>query len=763
MNFLRQDPIQQEINDILKDLGKIINKKSSLPDHLKSIVHDIKEKLDKGGYPPSGVAAPIFPTDIQRSMARIYVLALQSDKHNYRKSAFIQVYWMARDKSAPKHADSTAAPNGLQLLEEHKESVIKSLNTILENDQLSIEDTLKCSITLAHLGYTEIRDVVVKLLADTQNISMSLASYFLDACLLLNIPAGLTLAYSVADAFQKFPSGNGIGKIPYKEAFNLLLSMLNDEVIDYLEKMIKDFYRELKGKGQGIIIGQLTRLWVPHHGFEVIFERLPQSQNKRIIQILAEFVKDAIPLEDEIVLSSRKRPDGGEERQIQYILGNNSIRGAAKRIVSTWNNDENMPALSVLGQVVPQAGLQSLMGKQFTIKKAAVTADKAETIEVPNVWGTDDGKPFVILRYPNMDEIFKSISSSDFSKTIEAYLGHPDPQVRIATLNQVIARGTGAYNQRIIDVLADKDGDVRAVAAQALWTDFSAVEFALACLRDEARGYNSFGTATASTMTPKQAVEGVEILRRAAPTQDDLDQFEAVYDELWNAEQREEKEREAYRAKKSKIEEIKKQLSSEELEELRASMSDVEREFDIGDVFLNKKIAEKYLNEQDESQVDSQAFTEDESPALIVQESVPAEHIIPEAPAKTGSSAAEILCPYCESYIVPEEIAGKFYCPNDGRLLDLPAKTGSSAEEILCPYCESYIVPEEIAGKFYCPNDGRLLDLPASKAVLENTSEHRVTVYCGDCGRTVGSGKNASVPEQCPFCESRNLISANST
>ncbi|MBZ0306523.1 MAG: hypothetical protein K8I82_10695, partial [Anaerolineae bacterium] len=295
MNFLRQDPIQKEINDILKDLGKVINKRSNLPDSLTNIVHEMKEKLEKGGYPPSGVAAPVFPTEIQRSMARIYVLALQSDKLNYRKSALIKVYWLARDAVTYKHGDSTPALNGLQLMQENRESIVQSLNAILQNDPLGTEEALMCCITLAHLGYTDIKDTVVRLLSATPSNDMKSASYFLNACCLLKIPDGLPLAYAAADAFRKFPSGNGIGRIPFKESMDLFAAILNDNVIDYLEKMIKDFYRELKGKEQGLIIGTLTRLWVPHHGLEIIFEHLPQSQNKRVIQILAEFVKDAIP------------------------------------------------------------------------------------------------------------------------------------------------------------------------------------------------------------------------------------------------------------------------------------------------------------------------------------------------------------------------------------------------------------------------------------------------------------------------------------
>ncbi|MBZ0309005.1 MAG: hypothetical protein K8I82_23270, partial [Anaerolineae bacterium] len=236
-----------------------------------------------------------------------------------------------------------------------------------------------------------------------------------------------------------------------------------------------------------------------------------------------------------------------------------------------------------------------------------------------------------------------------------------------------------------------------------------------------------------------------------------------VYDDLWNEEQRAEAERAAYRAKQSQIEDIKKKLSSAELDAIRATMTDVEQQFDIGDVFLNKKIEEKYLHQQDESPTDAVESSKAEPQAVLTEERSAAAHPIPEPATQTKPSEGEILCPYCETYIVPQEIGGQFYCPNDGRVLDRSAQTKPSEGEILCPYCETYIVPQEIGGQFYCPNDGRVLDVSVGTAALKNTPEQIVTVYCDDCGRKVVNGGNASIPEQCPYCNSRNLTHTGNT
>ncbi len=402
----------------------------------------------------------------------------------------------------------------------------------------------------------------------------------------------------------------------------------------------------------------------------------------------------------------------------------------------------------------------NLFGKKNSetkpVKVETSSPKPPETIEVPNVWGIGDGEPFVILRDPNIDDLFKTVSGADFKSTVTAYLGHPDRKVRIATLNQVIVRKTGAYNQSVVDRLADADAEVRMIAAKALWTDIKAVEFAIACLRDEARGYTSFGAPTFSTMKPEQAVAGVDILRKTAPNSADLARFEEIYDELWNAEKREEEERAAFRAKQSKIEEIKKSLSSQELDELMSSMSDMERKFNIGDVLLNQKIEEKYLNK-----IESSLQTKEPLPEVSSQVSSPTEVKSTETSPVTKTSTKEIFCPYCNIYIIPDEVAGKRYCPNDGRELPTSIEEPKAAlslsgapahtETVICPFCQTAIIPQEIAGKFYCPNDGKLLTLPSS-TMREERNQPTSKTYCNNCGKEISTASPHS--EICPYCGS---------
>jgi hypothetical protein len=160
-------------------------------------------------------------------------------------------------------------------------------------------------------------------------------------------------------------------------------------------------------------------------------------------------------------------------------------------------------------------------------------------IEVPNRWGEGDGTPLVVEQHPNLERIFTDPHpplpqrlTKDNRKFWEgvspfyvrqalaaAYLLHPDPTVRLATVR--LTKDVWSHSplpQALTDTLADPSQDVRFAAAQVIW-DLSPdakleskVTFALACLRDEIER-----TGIVSTMTQAEAQQGLEVLRNCRP------------------------------------------------------------------------------------------------------------------------------------------------------------------------------------------------------------------------------------------------------
>jgi hypothetical protein len=137
-----------------------------------------------------------------------------------------------------------------------------------------------------------------------------------------------------------------------------------------------------------------------------------------------------------------------------------------------------------------------------------------ETVQVPNTWGVGDGKPFVVPRNPNVSELFANSTPAERNILPYAYLNHPDAKVRLATIAEL--RKLGGYhlsNQCLVDRLADSSSDVRRSAANALWANDEALENALQCLRDEIHR-----SGFSSTMSPQEALAGLDVLRDVAPS-----------------------------------------------------------------------------------------------------------------------------------------------------------------------------------------------------------------------------------------------------
>ena len=160
-------------------------------------------------------------------------------------------------------------------------------------------------------------------------------------------------------------------------------------------------------------------------------------------------------------------------------------------------------------------------------------------IEVPNRWGEGDGTPLVVEQHPDLERIFTDPHpplpqrlTKNNSKYWEgmpplylrqvlaaAYILHPDPKVRLATLR--LTKDVWANSplpQNLVDALADPSQDVRVAAAQVIWDHSpdakleTKVTFTLACLRDEIER-----TGITSTMTQAQAQHGLEVLRNCCP------------------------------------------------------------------------------------------------------------------------------------------------------------------------------------------------------------------------------------------------------
>ena len=163
---------------------------------------------------------------------------------------------------------------------------------------------------------------------------------------------------------------------------------------------------------------------------------------------------------------------------------------------------------------------------------AAEPAADERRVEVPNTWGLGDGSPFSLPLHPDMARVFAATDKSEHYKIMFMYLVHPDPAVRLATLQE--AERIGWYpgsHQALVDSLADESPGVREVAARLVWRSEQQTEFTLDCLADEINR-----TGWTSTMSAEQAMAALDALRAAAPP-DKLAEFEESVARITGAEQ----------------------------------------------------------------------------------------------------------------------------------------------------------------------------------------------------------------------------------
>lgn len=177
-----------------------------------------------------------------------------------------------------------------------------------------------------------------------------------------------------------------------------------------------------------------------------------------------------------------------------------------------------------------------------------------------------------------------------------AYLAHPDPQIRTSAIRQVKDIDAVGISQMLVDLLADPSSTVGSATAQAIWSR-NRVKFALDCLYEEIQG-------AGISLSPQAASQAVNQLRNAAPSAKELAQFEEWFNEIWEAEEWEVEDRAKaqikYQDEKSKIEEIKRKLSQEEMDEVVKTVRSMtgNREGPLSETFINVIIKNKYLKDE---------------------------------------------------------------------------------------------------------------------------------------------------------------------
>jgi len=172
--------------------------------------------------------------------------------------------------------------------------------------------------------------------------------------------------------------------------------------------------------------------------------------------------------------------------------------------------------------------LKRLFGGESTENAEESDSGRQGMVTVINRWGIGDGKPFVLPTDPDIPSVFAQATERERSALPYGYLSHPSVSVRLATIAQLAAWGTyHLQKQSLVDLLADSSHDVRLAAARALWVEPEAVENALRCLRDEIHG-----SGFRSTVSPKAARQDLEILRDAAPSDEDRTRFKALVSEI---------------------------------------------------------------------------------------------------------------------------------------------------------------------------------------------------------------------------------------
>ncbi len=131
----------------------------------------------------------------------------------------------------------------------------------------------------------------------------------------------------------------------------------------------------------------------------------------------------------------------------------------------------------------------------------------AKLIEIKRSYGWEDSAPLLVETNPNLEQIFNDPNPPipqritdrnrasweradlNYKRTALAlaYLQHPDPEFRKATLGFIGNIGAARVDQVLIDLLGDENTTVRAAVARTIWEREKQVncKYAVRSLKDE--------------------------------------------------------------------------------------------------------------------------------------------------------------------------------------------------------------------------------------------------------------------------------------
>lgn len=182
--------------------------------------------------------------------------------------------------------------------------------------------------------------------------------------------------------------------------------------------------------------------------------------------------------------------------------------------------------------------LNKLFGKKQQTESGTTGSN---FIEVSNDMGLGDGTPLLVEHKPDVRNIFTDPNppspqqitdrNREYWKGADAntkhvglaiaYMQHPDPAVRKATIEIAGPIDAMGVSQMLVDLLADPDQSVRQNAAIKIWERQrdNHCQFAIRALRDEIRGHTSTGFGTL-TMGHEKAIQALNVLVEEAPNED---------------------------------------------------------------------------------------------------------------------------------------------------------------------------------------------------------------------------------------------------
>ena len=161
------------------------------------------------------------------------------------------------------------------------------------------------------------------------------------------------------------------------------------------------------------------------------------------------------------------------------------------------------------------------------------------TVQVPNQdrWG--DGRPLILSATPVCESILSDPSPASplmdgdknhrYWESLDlagkrnslaiAFFQHPNPAVRLATINLVRDIRTVGVSDGLINLLGDSDSTVSRAAAASLWErqKNDNCTRAVKALRDEIRGSTSMGTTDGLVMGRQKGIRALDLLIDSAP------------------------------------------------------------------------------------------------------------------------------------------------------------------------------------------------------------------------------------------------------